>query len=97
MEARIYQPTRTAMQSGLANTRKWRLEFAREQAREIDSLMGWTGSSDMNAQVQLSFETRAAAIAFAEKHGLAYRVIEPRKQTVRRRPYADNFRYGQVR
>lgn len=42
MEARIYQPTKTAMQSGKANTRFWVLEFEPEECKKIEPLMGWT-------------------------------------------------------
>ena len=94
MEARIYRPAKSAMQSGSARAREWRLEFTPESPREIDRLMGWTGSRDVNQQVSLRFATKAAAVAFAEKEGLAYRVSEPHPRIVRRRPYADNFRHG---
>jgi hypothetical protein len=46
MRARIYQPARTAMQSGTAKTHQWVLEFTPASEREIDPLMGWTSSSD---------------------------------------------------
>ena len=45
MRARIYQPAKTAMQSGTAKTTTWVLEFAPASAREVDPLMGWTSSS----------------------------------------------------
>ena len=44
MRARIYQPSRNAMTSGMAKTRKWVLEYAPASAREVDPLMGWTSS-----------------------------------------------------
>jgi len=93
MVARIYQPARNAMQSGMANTRRWVLEFAPEEAKRIDPLMGWTGSGDMNGQVKLRFDTREAAVEYAERHGLAYQVSEPkpRKANVRSRGYGSNF------
>jgi hypothetical protein len=97
MQVRIYKPTRTAMQSGQANTRAWRLEFAPEAAREIDPLMGWTSSPDTKQQLALQFDSKEQAIAYAEKHGYAYTVLEPEARTVRRRAYADNFRYDRVR
>ncbi len=97
MEARIYQPAKTAMQSGRANTKHWLLEFAPQTARGIDSLMGWTSSSDMDAQVQLRFPTRDAARAFAEKHRLPYRIDEPKQRRVHKRAYADNYRYDKVK
>ncbi len=96
MEARIYRPARTAMQSGRANTRLWRLEFEPDSARHLDSLMGWTGSSDMNGQVNLDFESREAAIAYCERHAIPYRVRMPQEARPRAKSYADNFRYDKV-
>ena len=56
MLARIYQPSRNAMQSGVGKTRQWVLEFAPEAARTVDPLMGWTSSTDMDSQVRLKFD-----------------------------------------
>ena len=91
-EVRIYRPTKTAMQSGLANTRKWVLEFEPGAAKYIESLMGWVGSDDTRDQVRMTFDTKEGAVAFAERNGLAYRVHEPRQQAVRPKSYAANFR-----
>ncbi|MFK5998381.1 MAG: ETC complex I subunit [Rhodobacterales bacterium] len=93
MLARIYQPARNAMQSGQAKTKNWVLEFAPEVARNIDPLMGWTSSSDMDAQVKLSFDSKAAAVAYATDKGIAYTVAEPhkRKANVRSGGYGENF------
>ena len=96
MLARIYKPARTAMQSGTAKTRDWVLEFEPERAREIDPLMGWTGSADMNGQVVLRFETREGAVAYAEKHRIPYQVFEPKPRAMRPKAYSDNFRVGRV-
>lgn len=96
MLARIYQPSRSAMQSGQAKTHHWFLEFVPAQARWIDPLMGWTGSGDMNSQVRLRFESRDEAIAYAEKHGIAYQTFEPkrRRHILRQNGYGDNFSSG---
>ncbi len=93
MIARIYQPARSAMQSGQANTRSWVLEFLPADSKFIDPLMGWTGSRDMNQQVRLSFDSREAAIVYAEKHGLSFQVFEPKKRRhiLRQNGYGDNF------
>jgi predicted Fe-Mo cluster-binding NifX family protein len=91
MLARIYRPAKTAMQSGKAKSKDWALEFEPESARAPDPLMGWTQSRDMNGEVRLAFETREEAIAYAQAHGIAFRVLEPK--TVKRvlKAYADNF------
>ena len=93
MRARIYQPAKTAMQSGTAKTRDWLLEFVPAAPREVDPLMGWTSSFDTQAQVRLRFDTREAALAYAEAHGIDAEVIEPKKRrpNIRPRGYGENF------
>lgn len=93
MSARIYQPARTAMSSGSARTRYWVLEHTAERAREVDPLMGWTSSADTQAQVQLSFETKEAALDYAREHGIDAVVTEPKKRrpNIRQGGYGENF------
>lgn len=93
MRARIYQPARTAMQSGAAKTHDWVLEFAPASAREVDPLMGWTSSGDTESQVRLRFPTRDAAEAYARSKGIDFDVTEPkpRKPVIRPRGYGENF------
>ena len=93
MRARIYQPAKTAMQSGTAKTKSWVLEFAPESPRAIDPLMGWTSSADTQAQVRLRFDTKEAAKAYAKSKGIEATVIEPktRKPVVRPGGYGENF------
>lgn len=96
MKARIFQPAKSAMQSGRANTRRWRLEFEPASARQIDPLMGWTSSSDMTQEVTLTFATKEEALAFAKKNGIEAQVLEPKKRTIRIKSYADNFKANRV-
>ncbi len=93
MRARIFQPARTAMQSGTAKTQGWVLEFAPASAREVDPLMGWTSSDDTQAQVRLRFDSREAAEAYATDRDIAFDVMEPkaRKPILRPRGYGENF------
>ena len=91
MIARIFSPAKTAMQSGRARARDWVLEFAPATARVSDPLMGWTQTDDTSAQVRLSFETRDEAVAYAQKHGLAFQVTEPKAPRRILKAYADNF------
>ncbi|WP_419913366.1 ETC complex I subunit [Hoeflea sp.] len=93
MSAKIYRPAKTAMQSGKAKTHLWVLEYDPEVARTIDPIMGYTSSSDMKQQIRLSFETREEAVSYAERNGIAFRVIEPHDPKRRRLAYADNFRF----
>ena len=96
MRARIYQPPKTAMQSGMANSQEWVLDFEPAARRQADPLMGWTGSTDTQAQVSLRFPAREDAVAYAERQGIAYDVELPQVRRVRPKVYADNFRYGRL-
>ncbi|MBT8457830.1 MAG: ETC complex I subunit [Alphaproteobacteria bacterium] len=93
MRARIFQPSKTAMSSGTAKTHHWVLEYAPASAREVDPLMGWTSSSDMQSQVRLRFDSKDAAVEYAKDNGIDAIVIEPkkRKANIRPRGYGENF------
>jgi hypothetical protein len=93
MSARIYSPAKTAMQSGKAKTGYWVLEFEPEKPRKIDPLMGYTTSGDMKSQIRLTFHSKEEAVAYAEKHGIAFRVEDPKEAKRRQISYAENFRY----
>ena len=93
MTARIYKPARTAMQSGTAKTRNWVLDFEPEAPRVVEPLMGWTSSTDMNSQVQLRFPTKEEAVAYCERRGMAYQLLEPKEPARRTMAYADNFAF----
>jgi NADH dehydrogenase len=96
MRARIYKPAKTAMQSGTAKTHHWVLEFAPASAREVDPLMGWTSSRDTQSQVRLRFESKEAALEYAEEHGIEAVVQEPKTRRPNIRPggYGENFATG---
>ena len=96
-EARIYRPTKNAMQSGTANTRRWVLEFEPACARAIDPLIGWTSSPDTSQQVRLAFDSCDAAVAYAEANGIAHQVSQPNQAKPKIKSYADNFRYDRVK
>jgi hypothetical protein len=96
MSARIYKPSRTAMQSGAANSKSWLLDYEPEQARVAEPLMGWTSSTDMLGQVQLWFDTKEEAIAYARREGIPFRIEEPHEPKRRTISYSDNFRFNRV-
>jgi hypothetical protein len=93
MSARIYKPAKTAMQSGQGNTRAWVLDFEPEEPRQVEPLMGWTSSGDTRQQVRLRFATREEAIAYCERHGIAYQLSEDQPRRRRAMAYADNFAF----
>ena len=93
MRARIYQPARTAMSSGTAKTKHWILEYAPASARAVDPLMGWTSSSDTQSQVKMNFDTKEAALDYAQANGIDAAVQDPKKRSanIRANGYAENF------
>jgi len=91
--ARIFRPSKTAMQSGRAGTRRWVLEYEPATPREPDPLMGWSSAGDTLNEVRLKFATLDEAKEFAEKKGLDYTIVEPHERAFKPKNYADNFRY----
>ncbi len=91
--ARIFKPAKNAMQSGKAQTHEWRLTYEPEQPRVVEPLMGWTSSGDMRQQLILHFDTKEEAIAYCEREGIPYLVIEPKEPVHRQMAYSDNFAF----
>ncbi len=81
------------MQSARGKTKEWVLEYETTSKRGPEPLMGWTSSGDTLNQVKLYFDTKQAAIAFAQKNGMTYSVAKVRERKVKPRNYGDNFRY----
>jgi len=90
--ARIYKPSKTAMQSGWARTKMWVLEYVPEQKKANDPLMGWAGSGDMRQQIKLKFETCEEAEDYAQRKGISFVVLEAEPRRFRPKSYADNFK-----
>ena len=93
MRARIYKPSKSSMQSGRARTKAWLLEFEPEAPLTPEPLMGWTSGSDTRSQVQMYFETKDEAVAYAEKQSIPFQVFEPCPHPVKPKSYSDNFRF----
>ena len=96
MTARIFKQPKNAMQSGLAKTKEWQLDYEPEQPRVVEPLMGWTSSGDMKREVTLHFETKEEAVDFCEREAIPYQVIEPNEPERRPAAYADNFAFRRV-
>ncbi|MBC6444321.1 MAG: ETC complex I subunit [Alphaproteobacteria bacterium GM202ARS2] len=99
MKARIYKPSKSAMQSGLAGTKGWVLDYMPQGPSRRDPLTGWQGSMSAREQVRLHFHSREEAIAYASREGIDYFVdAEHDKPPETMRSYADNvlrrYRYS---
>ena len=89
-KAKIYIPSKTAMQSGRGKQKNWILEFITKDSK-INPLMGWESSTDTLGEVVLKFSTKEKAIEYAEKNSISYEVIDPKKKEFVIKSYADNF------
>ena len=89
-KAKIYIPTKTAMQSGRGKLKKWVLEFETKDP-SINPLMGWETSTDTLEEVILKFPSKEKAREYAENNNILYTVIEPKKKEFVIKSYADNF------
>ncbi len=89
-KAKIYKPTKTAMQSGTRNTKNWILEYESLNTG-ISPLMGWDTTKDTLSEIKLEFSTRDQAINFAKKNNISYYVINPQNRKFIKKSYTDNF------
>tara|TARA_B100001029_G_C15001287_1_gene418231 strand:- start:770 stop:1054 length:285 start_codon:yes stop_codon:yes gene_type:complete len=89
-KAKIYIPSKTAMQSGRGKTKKWILKF--ESKHDVTNpLMGWESNDDTMGEITLEFSTKDQAIDYAKNNKIMYEVIEPKKSNYIIKSYADNF------
>ena len=92
MRAKIFKPSKTAMQSGRANTKSWSLVLLDDSKVSKDELMGWHGGTGTVNQVKLKFSTKEEAIDYANRNNLNYEVLESSERKVISKSYADNFK-----
>ena len=89
-KAKIYKPSKTAMQSGIKKFDKWIIEFITEKTG-TNPLMGWESSSDTYSELNLEFKTKELAIEYAKKNKIDYELIESKSRKIIKKSYADNF------
>ena len=89
-KAKIYIPTKNAMQSGLGKSDKWIIEFNTKNTG-INPLMGWESSTDTLSELKLEFRTKELAIEYANKNKIDYEIIELKKRKTVKKSYAENF------
>jgi len=89
-KAIIYIPNKNPMQSGLAKSNKWILEFITKDPTK-NPLMGWESSDDTLTELRLEFSSKDLAVNYAKKKKIEYEIIEPRKRKIVKKSYADNF------
>ena len=89
-KAKIYKPSKTAMQSGMKKFDKWMIEFVTDDPGK-NPLMGWESSSDTYSELNLEFKSKDLAVEYAKKNNIDFEVIEPKERKILKKSYADNF------
>lgn len=92
MKARIYKPSKSAMQSGKSKLVKWVLEYEMLGVRAPNDIMGWTKAGDTLSQIKLNFDTAEDAVKYAESNDLTYTVAPEHKRKIKPKNYTDNFK-----
>ncbi len=91
MRARIYQPAKSAMQSGRANSDRFVLEFEPNSAGSVDPLMGWVSGGIDSGQIRLHFSSAAEAASYCRAHGIDFELAESAPVSRKPKSYAENF------
>jgi hypothetical protein len=92
MKVKIFRPTKSAMQSGKKNTKKWLVQPIEEtNIRFAENIMGWISANDTTSQLRFEFLNKEDAIKFAIKQGFEYEVEEPETSKIRPKSYSANF------
>ena len=89
-KAKIYKPSKSAMQSGNKKSNKWIIEFFTDQP-SINPLMGWESSTDTYTELRLEFNNKDNAIQYAKKNKIEFELIESKSRKINKKSYADNF------
>ena len=91
MTIKIYKPSKSSMQSGHRNTKKWLAEYISDSEQIKDTLMGWNSSLDTKSQIKVFFNTKQQAIEWAQKNNYQYFVEDSKKRKIKPKSYASNF------
>ena len=90
-KAKIYIPTKTAMQSGKGKTKNWILKFDTKD-NETNPLMGWESGDDTMKEVILEFSSKDKAIEYAKKNNIQFmKLLNPKNHNFIIKSYAQNF------
>lgn len=92
MKFKIFQPAKSALQSGKKNTKKWLMTPVEDQPiRSVSPITGWISADDTSSQFRFEFSSKDDAVNFAQEKKWDFEVVEPQTSTVTPKSYASNF------
>jgi len=92
MKYKIYKKSKSAMQSGVNNTKKWCLEALTFTQKKRNSIFSWTSAQGTQDQIKVYFNTLDEAIYFAQKNKIKYQLFKPNEKIRIIKSYASNFK-----
>ena len=92
MKFKIYQPSKSAMQSGIKNTKVWCLETLTVSTNKISNTFCWNSSDNTYDQIKVYFDKLDEAILFAQNNNLEFKVFHPNLRKKIKKSYAENFK-----
>jgi len=94
-KVRVFRPAKNAMQSGMANIKRWKIEFDTRERWE-NPTMGWGSNADplSNISSALSFKTKEQAVEFVERQGWSCFVDEVPEKRLGPKSYGKNFSWN---
>ncbi len=92
MKFLIYRQSKSAMQSGKKNAKKWLMTLVEESnSRSISAPLSWVASSDTSSQLKFSFSSKEQAIEFANSKAYEFEVLDSHEPIIKPKSYANNF------
>lgn len=92
MKFLIYRQTKSAMQSGKLNAKKWILEpIESHNSRSNTNIMNWVSSNNTKNQLRFEFVNKQDALDFAQQKNFDFEIIEPQEPKIKAKSYAENF------
>ncbi len=88
VDVRIYKPSRNVMQSASNGEDRWIVTYNKAEKKQVDPIMGWTSSSQVNSQMEMVFESLDEAKKYCNNKKVSYIVIKPQERKVNIHPYA---------
>ncbi|XP_012273322.1 NADH dehydrogenase [ubiquinone] iron-sulfur protein 4, mitochondrial [Orussus abietinus] len=92
-KVRIYQPAKSAMQSGTNNIDFWQIDFDTRERWE-NPLMGWCSTGDPMSNMKVDFQSPEEAIEHCQKMGWDYYIQKPNRSQPKPRTYGMNFSWN---
>lgn len=92
MKYKIFKPSKSAMQSGLNNTKYWCIEPIDKSKKRIYKNFGISFVSNAESQIRLFFDDLKSAVNYAKSINMDYEIKQYKERKILKKSYAENFK-----